>query len=122
MFNRDYILISGAVLVIAVGQIIFKYAAQQLHIDEGRTLVRIALDNLFPIILVALALGLYVLSTIAWIQALRTTPLSVAYIFNAMAFLIVPLAGVVFFGEPLPKFFFIGALMIIGGIVVVTIK
>jgi drug/metabolite transporter (DMT)-like permease len=70
--------------------------------------------------LVLLALVLYLISTIAWIQALRTIPLSIAFMFNALAFIIVPFAGFILFGEQMPRYFLPSAAMIIGGIILVS--
>ncbi|RAI42490.1 hypothetical protein CH341_19280 [Rhodoplanes roseus] len=73
-----------------------------------------------PILLVTLALALYLMATIAWVQALRSVPLSVAFMFNSLAFVLVPVAGFVVFGEPIPRFFLLGLALIIGGILLVT--
>lgn len=120
MFSLNYIFIVGAVIVIAVGQITFKYAAQQLRILPSQTYPAILLDNLGPLSLVAAALLLYLISTIAWVQALRTVPLSIAFMFNSLAFVLVPAAGFALFGEPVPRLFLPGLAMIIGGIILIS--
>jgi drug/metabolite transporter (DMT)-like permease len=120
MFNPNYLLVAGAVAVIACGQIIFKFAALQLHFDPGRPWIEVLRVNLLPVSLVLLALVLYLISTIAWIQALRTIPLSIAFMFNALAFIIVPFAGFILFGEQMPRYFLPSAAMIIGGIILVS--
>ena len=94
MFNMNYIFIVGAVIVIAVGQITFKYAALQLRIVHSQTLpCDVAGEYLAAFACVAAALLLYLISTIAWVQALRTVPLSIAFTFNSLAFVLVPAAG-----------------------------
>lgn len=120
MFNTNYIYIIGAVTVIALGQILFKYAAQQLQIDAGQTYEQLLRDNIYPFGLVLLACTLYLISTVAWVQALRTVPLSIAFMFNSLAFVLVPAAGFLLFGEQMPKYFFPGLLMIICGILLVS--
>ena len=68
----------------------------------------------------ALALFLYLQSTLAWVHALRTVPLSVAFMFNSLAFVIVPVAGFLLFGEQVPRFFLLGIALIVTGIVLVS--
>jgi drug/metabolite transporter (DMT)-like permease len=40
--------------------------------------------------------------------------------FNALAFIIVPFAGFILFGEQMPRYFLPSAAMIIGGIILVS--
>ena len=121
MFNTNYILIVGAVIVIAIGQITFKFAAQSLRILPSQPPLALLRDNALPLLLVALALLLYLLSTVAWVHALRSVPLSVAFIFNSLAFVIVPLAGFLLFGEQVPRFFLLGLLFIVSGILLISL-
>lgn len=98
-------LISFSVCVIAVGQSAMKFAALKIVTRPGQGVVEFLRDNLVPMAVVGGAVSLYMLSTAAWVYALRTTPLSVAYLFNAMAFLLVPALAVVLFAEDLPRYF-----------------
>ena len=121
MYNINYVFIVGAVLVIALGQIIFKYAAGHLRIDAlDETYYELLLRNVFPLSLVLVALVLYLMSTLAWVYALKTVPLSVAFLFNSLAFVLVPLAGFVLFGEQMPRYFLPGVLLIFSGIFLVS--
>ena len=120
MFNINYIFIIFAVFIIAVGQITFKFAAQSLRILPSQSLLALLRDNAWPFSLVALALFFYLLSTLAWVHALRTIPLSVAFMFNSLAFIIVPIAGFLLFGEQVPRFFLPGIALIVTGIVLVS--
>jgi drug/metabolite transporter (DMT)-like permease len=122
MINVNYIVIIGVVLVLAAGQITFKFAAQSIRILPSQTLFNLLRDNALPLSLVAVALLLYLLSAIAWVYALRTVPLSIAFMFNALAFVIVPAAGFLLFGEQVPRFFLPGLLFIVGGIVLVSLN
>ena len=83
MFNINYIFVLGSVIIIACGQIIFKFAAKELHIDSTQAYVAILKTNAYPIGLVVVALALYLISTVAWVQALRTIPLSIAFMMFA---------------------------------------
>jgi multidrug transporter EmrE-like cation transporter len=120
MFNVNYILILGSVVVIVCGQIIFKYAAKELHIDPSVGYVALVRTNIYPVGLVALALALYLISTVAWVHALRTVPLSIAFMFNSIAFILVPLASFVLFQEQIPRFFILGTAMIVAGIFLIS--
>jgi drug/metabolite transporter (DMT)-like permease len=116
MAKLDLVLILFSVAVIGIGQIIFKFAAREMKIDFGQSTILIVKTNLFPLGLVLLTVTLYCISTLAWVYALRTVPLSVAYMFNSLAFVLVPLAGFLMFGEQMPRYFILGLVMIIGGI------
>ncbi|MEM7268166.1 MAG: hypothetical protein AAF401_02815 [Pseudomonadota bacterium] len=106
MSSLNFALIAFAVCVIALGQTAMKYAAQKITTSAEQTWMGFAQANIYPIMIIALAMGFYVVSTIAWVAALRSTPLSVAYMFNAVAFVIVPVLAVAIFSEQLPKFYF----------------
>lgn len=121
MFNISYVFIVFAVIVIAIGQIMFKFAAQNLRVVSTQSALDLLRDNAMPISLVAVALALYLISTVAWVHALRSVPLSVAFMFNSLAFVIVPVAGFLLFGEQVPRFFLSGVLLIVGGIVLVSL-
>jgi len=120
MFSRNYIFIIGSVTVVAVGQIMFKIAAQHLRILPSHSPLSFLRDNIGPLCILAAALLLYAMSTIAWICAIRTTPLSVAYMFYSLAFVIVPTLAFLLFGEPVPRYFLPGLVLIIAGIVLVA--
>ncbi len=64
------------------------------------------------------ALVLYGAATVLWVIILRTVPLSLAYPFAALGFVIVPVAGAVFFGEPITWQTVLGAGLIVAGILV----
>ena len=121
MFNINYLLILGSVLVIVIGQVLFKWAAINLRVG-GRDFLEILTDNYRPIAMAAAAVALYGISTIAWIQALRTIPLVVAFSFNALAFVLVPAASLVIFEEQLPRYFFVGLPLIVVGIILLSLK
>lgn len=117
-----YALALFSVIVIAIGQTIFKYSALRFDFASGRSIAELIRINFAPLAAVAGALLLYMVSTVAWITALRTIPLSVAFMFNALAFAFIPLVSTVFFGEQLPRFFILGLASIAFGIYLITIK
>ncbi len=61
-----------------------------------------------------IALGAYAASVVTWVLALRTLPLSFAYPFMALAFLLVPIASILFFRETINvwQWCFLGLLVI----------
>lgn len=74
--------------IIAVGQLMFKRVSISLGDVQGLNMIalKLATDPLF-----ILALMLYGSATILWVLALREVPLSIAYPFTALAFVLVPL-------------------------------
>ncbi len=120
MFKLSYVLVLFSVVSIAVGQIIFKFAALHLSFEGPERIDSFLLRNHRVVLFVVAALSLYFISTIAWLQALRTVPLSIAYMFNALSFALVPAAGFLLFGEQIPRYFLLGTLLIIAGIVLIS--
>ncbi len=109
-----YVLVMICVVTIAVGQLIFKYVSANLN-----ELSLVALRNQPSLLaLLVLAMGLYAACTILWVIALRDLPLSRAYVFMALGFIIVPLGARILFDEQLTPSYMVGALMISIGIVV----
>lgn len=103
-------------MLLAVGQLLFKIAAdRQPHpqlLDFVGSLIR---DPVFY-----LALAIYGLATLAWLYVLSTVKLSLAYPFLALAFLLTPLGASIFLGEALGARYFIGLLLLLGGLLVIS--
>ena len=100
----------------AAGQILFKKVSQQIPpLDGWRALISLASNGWF-----IAAVSLYLLATVLWIGILREIPLSRAYPFIALGFVLVPLAGNLFFSESLDSRYFLGVAFIIVGIVLTT--
>lgn len=95
-------------IMLATGQILFKKAALVSNESAGI----FGLINIWLIV----ALGLYAIATILWVWLLKVVPLSFAYPFAALGFVLVPLAAVCLFGETLSIKYIIGSLLIISGI------
>jgi multidrug transporter EmrE-like cation transporter len=117
-----YALALFSVVVIAIGQSIFKYSALRFTFAADQTIIQWIQSNVAPLAAVIGALSLYMISTVAWITALRTIPLSVAFMFNALAFAFIPIVSAMFFGEQLPRFLLPGLASIALGIYIITIK
>jgi multidrug transporter EmrE-like cation transporter len=98
--------------LLAAGQVLFKYGATQAPTVTGLgALLRLMLS---PPILAALVL--YGCTTLLWVLVLQQVPLSLAYPFMALGFLLVPLAGVAVFGESVGLRYLIGLVLILAGL------
>jgi multidrug transporter EmrE-like cation transporter len=105
-----YVLLVAFALLLSTGQVLFKQAAV---VGNGKPF-HLTLFNGW----VAAALVLYAIATGLWVWVLRTTPLSVAYPFVALGFILVPLAAHYLFAEPLDARYAIGVTLIIAGLLV----
>lgn len=111
--------VAGCLLVafaLAAGQILFKVAAMAMPPIRGFRDVALAAQ--IPVLW--LALIVYGSATLFWIYMLQTVPLSRAYLFAALAFLIVPVCGILFFGERFSMGLVIGGALITIGLVVIA--
>ena len=106
----QYIQLFLVVILMSLGQILFKYAANDMN-------------KYFSIlnIKIILALTVYLFSAFLWVYILRAIPLKTAYPFVALAFIIVPIFASVFFGEILTWNNYFGALIILIGVIITTI-
>ena len=101
-------------MAIAAGQILFKRAASQITPGAGSSwLIEVAR---LPTMWVAVTL--YAGTTLFWARILTTVPLSRAYPFAALAFVLVPAAGYLFFHESITLRYALGAGLIIIGVAV----
>lgn len=111
---KELWLILVSVAIGAVGQVALKYGALQLAEQPGTTL----LDKLkWPIIV---GLGLYGLSTILWILALKKVQLSYAYPMVSLGYIFVLAASYFLFHEPVGLLRISGVALILAGIVLVA--
>ncbi len=110
----NYIFVLICVILLAVGQLLFKKVGSQLS-NIGSLILDVNIRSVF-----FSALFLYAISTLLWIWALRTLPLSKAYPFMALGFLIVPVAAHYAFGEPLTYKHLAGSCVIVIGIFIIS--
>ena len=103
----------GAVaLILAAGQLLFKLAADRSPAIADLPGLRHLLAD--PVLWVALVL--YGAATLLWILMLQRVPLSHAYPFAALAFVLVPIGAAAFFGERLSTGLVVGTALIVLGI------
>ena len=110
-----YLKLVAFAFLLATGQILFKQAA--LRMGEHLNIISFVLNGWLTA-----ALVLYGAATILWVLILRTTPLSIAYPFAALGFIIVPIASYFIFKEEITLTYIGGALLICVGIIVTNLK
>lgn len=109
---------SGLVLfgvLLAVGQILFKLAGRDAN------LVRSWMDlgGLFTTPWMWMALAVYGCATVLWVLLLQRVPLSRAYPFAALGFVLVPAAASWLFAERLSFTYLVGAALVVVGIITI---
>jgi drug/metabolite transporter (DMT)-like permease len=104
------------VTILSSGQLLFKKAALSTGTISGLGDVRLLITNYW----LWLALILYGVATVLWVAILQRVPLSTAVLFNALCFVLVPLAAAAFFGEGLGWRHAGGIALIVTGLVVVA--
>ena len=109
------LLILVCVIGIAVGQVLFKFAAIDFM---GLNLREMLCRSVFNYYLLS-GLIVYALSTVLWVWVLRTTALNHAYPFMALAFVMVPLSGRFFFRETLGAGYVLGMVLVVSGLLIV---
>lgn len=109
MTNRVGWIILACVVVMTIGQVLFK----QVAINYNR------IGNLFDISVIGLLIiagAMYVTSSGLWVWALRYVEISKAYPYFALGFVFVPLLGAWMFGEVLTLRYGLGVLLIVAGV------
>lgn len=103
-------------LSLATGQIFFKFVAQTSEpLNSLNNILMLVTNAWFHAALVC-----YGMSTILWIYILQKVPLSFAYPFVAIGFILVPLFAWLIFGEVLKLKYFLGVLFIIIGLLTIS--
>ena len=62
----------------------------------------------------------YVASFFSWLQALNVLPLSIAWPSTSISFILVIFASALFLGEPITMLKLVGAIVIVGGVMLVA--
>ena len=105
-------------VAMSAGQLLFKMAAQRSP-GEWRADTTTLWSLVTNTYLIA-ALLLYSVTTVVWVYVLRDASLSQSYPFMAIAMVMVPLAAVALFGEPLTTSLILGTGLVVAGILVVA--
>jgi multidrug transporter EmrE-like cation transporter len=106
------VLILGAVAFSVVGQLFLKSGAQHLAgLDRLEFLLSAFRDFRVQSGLVA-----WTASTLCWLYVLRVAPLSRAYGLTSLTYVLIFLASVFLFGEPVRRLHVVGTVLIVIGI------
>ena len=105
-FNQ-IMLILLTVVLISVGQVLFKLASMDMKNIDISSLLQPKL---------ILALCVYGIATVLWIAVLRYTPLRIAYPFVGLAFLIVPVLSWLWMDEQISLNTIVGGAVILIGV------
>lgn len=112
----NYLIIIACVLVVAIGQLLFKSVGLRMGSSGFEAFLT---DHKAALMFVA-ALFFYGVSTLGWVLALRQVPLSTAYLFMSLSFVIVPALAWYFLNETISVKTMIGGTLIIAGILVTS--
>lgn len=104
----------GVPLLVAGGQVLFKIVSDRMVAADAASFRALLFDPYF-----ITAVGVYAATSVCWILVLRVTPLGVAYSFTSLGFLFVPLISWYLFGEALTLRYFLGAFLIMTGLLVI---
>jgi len=108
-------LILATVAMICGGQLLFKLVG--LRLQQGVP----PLD--FRVLSITLlSFAIYGLATLLWIYVLKSTPLTTAYPYMALCFVVVPLASVFFFSEQVRPMYFVGTALVVVGVLVTSLS
>lgn len=107
MTATNVTLIVGTILMLSFGQVLFKNASSHLDLSQPSSWISVPL---------VAALGVYGVATVTWLIALSRVPLSFAFPFYGLSFLVVPAAAAIFLGEPLRWQTLLGGMVILCGI------
>lgn len=102
----------GFPVALTAGQILFKRSASRVDLAGAWVLELARMPAMWA------AVALYAGATLLWVRILTTVPLSRAYPFAALAFILVPAAGYFLFDEPVNARYLLGTALIIGGVIV----
>ncbi len=108
----NYFVLLLCVLGLSSGHILFKLCGARMK-DAG-------LAGLLSFELFYAAILLYGAVSLLWIWTLQDIPLSRAYAFVAMSFVVVPVFSRIFLGEMMPFVFWVGTALIMSGIFLVA--
>lgn len=113
MNRGEFTLALVCVAMITSGQILFKKSGMEIQESNSWFTLR----NCF---FLGMAFAIYAAATLLWVSLLRSMPLSRAYVFMSLSFVIVPVAGYFVFGENLSLSYMVGAILIVIGILVAS--
>ena len=110
-----------AVVAAATGQVILKHGMQVASsraAQSGGSLALRAATSPW----VLLGLAVFGISAVAWLAALSRVPLSVAYPFNALGYLVILTASIVILHERANVLTWVGTVLVVSGLLIVVLS
>jgi undecaprenyl phosphate-alpha-L-ara4N flippase subunit ArnE len=110
-----------AVASAATGQVMLKHGMQvatSRAAQSGGSLVVRASTSPW----VLLGLVVFAISAVAWLGALSKVPLSVAYPFNALGYLVILIASIVVLHEKANVLTWVGSVLVVSGLLIVVLS
>lgn len=115
---RSALLILAVVGFTVYGQLVIK-ARVAVHTAEAGVRGKLHyLALMFTDVWVLSALAAAMMAAVCWMLAIQRLEVGYAYPFIALTFVLVPIGGAAFFGEPLPATQLLGIALIITGVTV----
>lgn len=114
---QKYAYIAGTLGFTAFGQLMIKARALTYAGAQGPRGQTAYLTAMFTDVGVWSGLAAAVVASVCWTLAMQRTPLSLAYPFMALSFLLVPALSVVLLGETVTLWQVIGLMLIVAGVV-----
>ena len=120
--DRSVLLIFVAMLLGAAGQLSLKVGMNQVGAVESVSMARPweAFVPIFSQPLVWVGLALYGVSSLIWLIVLSRLDLSYAYPLLASMYIVLPLLSMVFLKESIPPLRWLGMLVVIAGVILVS--
>lgn len=119
MTGRLFLLLLLSIVLGAGGQLLFKGAARNLPPFSELGLPRLIV-TMFTTPLILGGFCCFFVSSVMWIIALRSINLSIAYPMVALSYILIFIGSYYLFDEPLSIRHWLGALLIVGGIVLIN--
>jgi drug/metabolite transporter (DMT)-like permease len=114
-------LVLFSVLAAATGQLMLKHGMQIATArarDSGGSLVTHTITTPW----VLLGLVVFGISAVTWLATLARVPLSVAYPFNAMGYLVILTASIIVLHERATLLTWAGSLLVVSGLIIVVLS
>jgi drug/metabolite transporter (DMT)-like permease len=110
-----------SVLLAATGQLMLKHGMQLATARSHATGTSLALTAATTPLVIG-GLAVFAVSAVAWLATLSRLPLSVAYPFNALGYLLILGASVLLLHEKASPLTWVGSLLVVSGLLIVVLS
>ena len=111
----DALICIGCVILVSIGQVMLRMTSKNATMSTDGITAWINLTSI-------LAISIYGSAMLMWLWILGRVPITQAFAFFGLSFFIVPFLANRFLGDPINKFTWIGASIILVGILVSNIN